>query len=157
MRDVIVRFTPASTGMKSGKITITSDDPATPVKMVTVTGTAPVSAIAVTGSFDWGDVLVGQYKEHVINITNTEECDLAITLVCEVKNGVPQQPSTEFNVVNVLNYPVIIPAGKTLPVFIRFKPAKKGPREAKLIVFGYDPQTSNLVLTASYPLKGTGK
>jgi len=157
MRDVIVRFTPSSTGPKSGKITIISDDPATPIKMVTVMGTAPVSAIAVSGSLDWGDVLVGKSKEQVVNITNTEECDLAITLVCEVKNVVPQQPSIEFKVVNVLNYPVLIPAGGTLPVSIRFKPVKKGPREATLVVYGYDPQTSNLVLTASYPLKGNGK
>src|SRR5262249_31934462 len=95
MRDVIVRFTPASTGMKSGKITITSDDPATPMKMVTVKGIAPVSDIGVSGPIDFGTVMVGSSRPQVLNIFNTEPCDLLITLVCEVNSSGIIVPSTE--------------------------------------------------------------
>lgn len=138
-------------------MTINSDDPANPAKAITLKGEAPVSAIAISGSMDWGDLMVGKFKDQVINITNTEACDLAITLVCEIQNGIPQQPSTEFNVVSPLSYPVIIPGGSTLPIKIRFKPERKGPRSATLIVMGFDPQTSSLILTTKYALKGTGK
>ncbi|MEP7342305.1 MAG: choice-of-anchor D domain-containing protein [Acidobacteriota bacterium] len=157
-RVVMVSFMPVGmTGARMATMAINSDDPATPLKVVTLKGEAPVSDILVTGDFDWGGVFVGQSKTQVLNITNTAECDLAITLVCEVKNGIPQLPSIEFKVENILNYPVVIPAGKTLPVFVRFKPSKKGPREATFVVFGYDPQTAALLLTRSYPLKGNGK
>jgi hypothetical protein len=53
--------------------------------------------------------------------------------------------------------PKLIPGGGTLPVIIRFKPMAKGPRNATLIVFGYDPATSSILLTQSFPLKGVGK
>ena len=157
-RVVIVSFMPVgSTGARMAAMTINSDDPANPAKAITLKGEAPVSAIAISGSMDWGDLMVGKFKDQVINITNTEACDLAITLVCEIQNGIPQQPSTEFNVVSPLSYPVIIPGGSTLPIKIRFKPERKGPRSATLIVMGFDPQTSSLILTTKYALKGTGK
>ncbi len=155
---VTVSFMPTgSTGPRMAAMTINSDDPVTPAKVVTLKGEAPVSAIAVTGSMDWGDVTVGKFRDQYLNITNTEACDLAITLVCEIIGGTPQQASVEFNVVSPLSYPVIIPGGSTLPVRIRFTPSKKGPRSATLVVTGYDPQTSTILLTAKYALKGTGK
>ncbi|MEO6724651.1 MAG: choice-of-anchor D domain-containing protein, partial [Blastocatellia bacterium] len=141
MRDVIVRFIPTSTGVKSAKITITSDDPATPMKMVTVKGIAPVSDIGVSGPTDFGTVMVGKSRQQVLNIFNTEPCDLLITLVCEVNSSGIIIPSTEFNLFNVLAYPVLIPGGGTLPVTIRFSPSRVGPRTANLIVCGYDPKT----------------
>lgn len=157
-RVVMVSFMPVgSTGLRMATMTINSDDPVTPAKVVTLKGEAPVSAIAISGSMDWGDVMVGKFRDQVINITNTEACDLAITLICEVRGGVPQLPSVEFNLVSPVSYPVIIPAGATLPVKIRFKPERKGPRSATLIVMGFDPQTSSLALTAKYALKGNGK
>jgi hypothetical protein len=158
-RVVMVSFMPVgNTGTRMETMTINSDDPVTPLKIVTVKGEAPVSDIAISGPMDWGVVAVGKFKDLVIDITNTEACDLAITFVCEIRNGVPQQASVEFNVVSpTLNYPLLIPAGGTLPVRIRFKPERTGPRSAILVVKGYDPQTSTLMVMKTYPLKGTGK
>jgi hypothetical protein len=93
----------------------------------------------------------------VLNITNTEPCDLLITLICEVQNGPIMFPSTEFNVISPAVTPKLIPGGGTLPVIIRFKPQGKGLRTATLLVFGYDPATSTILLKKSFPLKGVGK
>jgi HYDIN/CFA65/VesB family protein len=157
MRDVIIRLEPTSTGPKSAKITINSDDPATPNLMVMAMGLAPVSMIEVTGPTDWGEVTVGKFKDLVLYVRNTEPCDLLVTLICELKDGPLQLPTAEFNITSPINYPILIPGGTMQPVMIRFKPEKKGPRNAKLIVFGYDPKTSALLLNFSVPLKGTGK
>lgn len=142
-RVVMVSFMPVgATGQRMETMTINSDDPATPIKVVTLKGEAPVSDIAISGLTDWGDVAVGKFKDQVFYITNTEACDLAVTLVCEVRNSMPQQASVEFNLVSPLNYPVIIPGGETLAVRVRFKPERKGPRSAMLFVCGFDPQVA---------------
>jgi hypothetical protein len=157
-RTVMVSFMPVgATGPRMETMTINSDDPVTPIKVVTLKGVAPVSAIAISGSMNFGDVKVGSVRDQVLNITNTEPCDLLITLICEVQNGPVKFPSTEFNVVSPAVTPKLIPGGGTLPVIIRFKPQAKGPRNATLLVFGYDPATSNLLLMESFPLKGVGK
>ncbi|MBL8188558.1 MAG: choice-of-anchor D domain-containing protein [Acidobacteria bacterium] len=141
-RVVMVSFMPVgATGARMATMTINSDDPATPAKVITLKGEAPVSDIAITGPMDWGDVSVGKFRDQVLYITNTEACDLAVTLVCEVRGGTPMQASVEFNLVNPLNYPIIIPGGTTLPVRIRFKPERTGQRTANLFICGFDPQT----------------
>lgn len=141
-RVVMVSFMPVgATGARIATMTINSDDPATPARVITLKGEAPVSDIAITGSTDWGDVAVGKFRDQVLYITNTEACDLAVTLVCEVRGGTPMQASVEFNLVSPLNYPIIIPGGTTLPVRIRFKPERTGQRTASLFVCGFDPQT----------------
>jgi len=157
-RTVMVSFMPVgATGPRMETMTINSDDPVTPLKVVTLKGVAPVSAIAVSGSMDFGDVKVGGVRDQVLNITNTAPCDLLITLICEVQNGPVKFPSTEFNVISPAVTPKLIPGGGTLPVIIRFKPMAKGPRTATLLVFGFDPATSSILLTQSFPLKGVGK
>ncbi len=141
-RTVMVSFMPVgATGARMETMTINSDDPATPAKVVTLKGEAPVSDIAISGPTNWGDVAVGKFKDQVLYITNTEACDLAVTLVCEVRGGTPMQASVEFNLVSPINYPIIIPGGATMPIRIRFKPERTGQRTANLFVCGFDPQT----------------
>ena len=155
-RTLTVSFMPVgATGPRMETMTIKSDDPVTPMKVVTLKGVAPVSAISITGSMDFGMVKVGKFKDQFVNITNTEPCDLLITLICEIQEGPIQMPSTEFDVIAPVT-PKLIPGGGTLPVQIRFKPQKKGPRTAKLLVFGYDPQTSTILLMETFQLKGVG-
>ena len=156
-RTVMVSFMPVgATGPRMATMTINSDDPVTPMKVVTLKGIAPVSAIAITGSMNFGMVKVGKFKDQFLNITNTAPCDLLITLICEIQDGgTIQMPSTEFDVIAPIT-PKLIPGGGTLPVQIRFKPQKKGLRSAKLIVFGYDPATSTILLMETFPLKGVG-
>src|SRR5262245_24637512 len=157
-RTVMVSFMPAgATGPRMATMTINSDDPVTPMKVVTLKGVAPVSDIAVSGSMNFGEVKVGSVRDQVLNITNTEPCDLLITLICEVQNGPTKFPSTELNVISPTVTPKLIPGGGTLPVIIRFKPQAKGLRTATLLVFGFDPATSTILLKKSFPLKGIGK
>jgi hypothetical protein len=157
-RTVTVSFMPVgATGPRMATMTINSDDPATPMKVITLKGDAPVSAIAVSGSMDFGMVKIGKFKDQFLTITNTEPCDLLITLICEIREGGIQLPSTDYSVISPIVTPVLIPGGGTLPTQIRFKPQQKGPRNATLVVTGYDPTTSSVVLTAKYPLKGVGK
>ncbi|HKQ73231.1 MAG TPA: choice-of-anchor D domain-containing protein [Blastocatellia bacterium] len=156
-RTVMVSFMPVgATGPRMATMTINSDDPVTPMKVVSLKGVAPVSAIEITGSMNFGMVKVGKFKDQFLNISNTAPCDLLITLICEVTdNGPIQMPSTEFDVIAPIT-PKLIPGGGTLPVQIRFKPQKKGNRTAKLIVFGHDPATSTILLMETFLLKGVG-
>jgi len=154
----MVSFMPVgATGPRMATMTINSDDPVTPMKVVTLKGVAPVSAIAISGSMDFGMVKVGMFKDQFLNISNTAPCDLLITLICEIQDDGPiQLPSTEFDVIAPVT-PKLVPGGDTLPVQIRFKPQKKGPRTAKLLVFGFDPATSSILLKETFQLKGVGQ
>ncbi|HKC86215.1 MAG TPA: choice-of-anchor D domain-containing protein [Blastocatellia bacterium] len=157
-RTLMVSFMPVgATGPRMATMTINSDDPVTPMKVVTLKGVAPVSAIAISGSMDFGMVKVGMFKDQFLNISNTAPCDLLITLICEIQDDGPiQLPSTEFDVIAPVT-PKLVPGGDTLPVQIRFKPQKKGPRTAKLLVFGFDPATSSILLKETFQLKGVGQ
>ncbi len=155
-RTVMVRFAPVVvTGPRMATLTINSDDPVTPMKVVTLKGIAPVSDIVISGSMNFGTVKVGKFRDQFLNISNTAPCELLITLICEIQEGPIQMPSTEFDVIAPIT-PKLIPGGGTLPVQIRFKPQRKGLRTAKLLVFGHDPATSTILLMKEYLLKGIG-
>jgi|GEM_PF-587404 len=150
MRDVTIRFAPTSTGLKTGTLTITSDDPATPSKLVTVTGIGPVSAIQISGPTDFGSVPIGSSKLLALTISNTENCDLVITEIsCE--------SSAEFVFVGFRIFPIVIPAGTSYQLLVQFRPQNRGPRMVTITVKGHDPATPGVMLEASIKMTGVGR
>lgn len=157
VRDVPIRFEPAGAGAKSAQLTVNGNDSAAPMVTVTTIGVAAVSDIEINGLTNFGSLAVGKFRDQVLNIINSGPCDILITQVCEVKSNGIAMPSTEFNVVTILSYPVLIPSGGTLPLMMRFKPEFTGPRTANFIVFGHDPKNSSAILSKTVPLIGKGK
>jgi hypothetical protein len=130
--EVVIRFQPTSPGLKTGTITVFSNDPAGPHK-IPVKGDAQTAhlnlAIADNGSF--GKVCVGSFKDEPLILNNGGKCVLAINNVTS--------SSSEFLVPHVVSYPLQIAPGDSLPLPIRFAPTNFGPNSATVTVTSNDP------------------
>jgi Abnormal spindle-like microcephaly-assoc'd, ASPM-SPD-2-Hydin len=141
---VPIRFQPSSLGAKSGTLTVSSNDPATPTKTVAVSGNAPPPVMKVTGSATFGDVCAGAVAEKTISVCNTGKCDLHVTsatLSCP-----------DFTLINN-PFPATISPDSCLNLVIRFTPTSPGPKSCNLVINGDDPSNSTvtIVVTANTP------
>lgn len=78
--EVTLRFQPTQFGPASATITITSDDPGGPATLA-VSGNAPSGTLTLTGTTEFGGVLLGQRALQTLSVCNTGECDLQVTRV----------------------------------------------------------------------------
>ena len=129
--DVPVRFLPTSFGAASASLTFTSNDPNGPVT-VRVFGNAPAPrlTLAIADSGDFGDVCVGSFRDELLTLSNSGDCALTITGI--------SSSSSEFLPPGVDAYPIVVAAGASVPVEIRFQPASFGPKSATLTVTSDD-------------------
>jgi hypothetical protein len=133
--DVPIRFAPTSLGPKSGTITVTSDDPASP-STVTVSGNGAQQDIVtvMADGGDFGDVcLDDDFKDLNLTISNSGGCVLSVS-------GITSS-STEFQVAGVVVYPLVIGAGASVAVPIRLDPTSLGAKNATITVSSDDPDT----------------
>ena len=141
-----LRFTPTSTGVKTTTLTIASNDPATPVKTVAVTGTAPPSDVRVTGSGDFGNVCAGILAEKTISVCDVGLCTLNVT-------GADFNPlCPDFRVINRW-FPAPVSHDSCLDLIVRFTPTSAGPKSCVLVIHTDDPDTpdSPVLLTGNTP------
>ena len=140
---VPIRFEPTSLGSKSANITVASNDPATPSKIVAVSGNAPAATIVTTianfGSF--GDVCVGSFKDLDLTINNAGGCNLSVTNITS--------SSGEFKAPQGVTYPMDIAAGGSTHVSIRFQPTSLGSKSANITVASNDPATPSKIVAVS--------
>jgi len=145
--DVPIRFQPASVGSKSAKITITSDDPATP-KVIDLSGNAPaprlVTIVADTGNF--GNVCLNSFTDEPVTLSNAGHCPL---IVSDITSSSP-----EFLVPSVLVFPITIAQGNAIAVPIRFQPAHHGASSATITVFSDDPTGPHTVAVSGHAPSG---
>jgi len=78
--ELTVRFQPSQFGTAAATVTITSDDPASPLTLA-LTGNAPNGTLSVTGSLDFGGRELGHHAVRTLAICNTGACDLHVTKV----------------------------------------------------------------------------
>jgi hypothetical protein len=76
--ELTVRFQPSQFGASAATITITSDDPASPLTLP-VTGNTPNGTLSVTGSLDFGGCELGHHVVRTLSVCNTGACDLHVT------------------------------------------------------------------------------
>ena len=131
--DVVIRFQPSAPyGLKTGEITIISNDPAGP-RVVPVSGDVPAPKadliIANTGNF--GNVCVGSFADEPLILTNSGKCALSITGI--------SSSAADFLAPEVLSYPITVGPGDALPVPIRFKPLGFGAKTGTITVTSDDP------------------
>jgi hypothetical protein len=130
--EVVLRFAPGSAGPKTGTITVTSNDPASPHLIeVTGTGEAPRLSIVVPNSGDFGQACVERFVDEALTLNNSSRCPLTITGVVSSE--------TEFVVPEVAAFPLLIGSGGSLALPVRFAPKSVGPKSATITIDSDDP------------------
>ena len=129
---VVIRFQPSAFGAKAGLITLVSSDPASPLTIL-VRGVAPAPQLSlmIVNSGNFGETCVGSFTDEPLTLANSGPCKLTIT-------GMTSS-SPEFLVPEVLVYPLVIAAGVSMEVPIRFQPASFGAKAATITVLSDDP------------------
>jgi len=139
---VPIRFQPTSLGPKTATLTVSSNDPVSPIRLVSVSGNVPPGDIRVTGSTTFGEVCGGTKAEQSISVNNTGTCNLNVTsasLSCP-----------EFTIINN-PFPAKVSPDSHLDLTVRFTPTSAGPKTCSLAVNSDDPDTPVVTL----PVTGT--
>ncbi len=145
--DVPIRFQPTSIGSKTARITITSDDPASP-KLVDLFGIAPAPKLVtmVADQGDFGNVCLRSFGDVPVTLTNAGPCPLTVTDITS--------SSAEFLVPSVLAYPFPVAPGFGIAVPIRFRPEHHGTSAATITVFSDDPSGPHTVAMSGHVPSG---
>ena len=128
-----IRFQPLSFGIKSGTLTVTSDDPASPAT-IGVSGDAPSGTLAVSGSTTFGGVNARCCADRTISICNVGDCALHITSVHF------KRKSRHWKLLHN-PFPAKLHPGSCLPLTIQYRATEKCPRCSELIIESDDPVT----------------
>ncbi|MBV8400865.1 MAG: choice-of-anchor D domain-containing protein, partial [Acetobacteraceae bacterium] len=128
---VPIRFKPLSFGTKAATITVTSDDPASPIS-VNVSGEAPSGKLTVTGSTTFGGVNAGCCADRTLSICNTGDCALEVTSVHF------RRRSRRWKLLNN-PFPAKLRPGSCLPVVIQYRAGENCPRPCELVIESDDP------------------
>ena len=136
--DIAIRFGPLSPGAKSATITIFSNDPAGPHKVV-VSGLAstPRLSLIIAKRGDFGKVCVGRFADEDLILNNSSPCPVRVFAVAS--------SDADFVVPEVLSFPLLIGPGDPLPLPIRFAPASFGAKSATITVTSSDPASPHTV------------
>jgi hypothetical protein len=132
-----VRFTPTAAGvLEQAIIRVTSNDPTAPFVDVLAQGekgTGKVATvIANNGSF--GNVCLGAFVDEPLTINNSGVCPLSISGIAS--------SSAEFLVPAVISFPLVVAAGGSIQVPIRFQPASFGSKAGVVITITSDDPAS---------------
>lgn len=135
--DYMVRFRPTTEGPVKATFQINSDDPFQPAKQLLASGAGTaqtiITSIANSGAF--GNVCIGTFKELALTINNPGSCDLNIASI--------KSSSAEFKAVQAS--PLVVQAGTSITLPIRFEPASiGGPKNANITISSNAPGTDNL-------------
>jgi hypothetical protein len=130
--DFPIRFQPTSFGNKTALITTLPNNPGG-ARALNVSGKAApprlVSAIADNG--DFGNTSDGDFTDRMLTLSNRAHCPLTIHSIAST--------STEFVLPSVLSFPIMIGAGDSLQIPIRFQPSGIGTKGGILKINSDDP------------------
>ena len=135
-----VAFNPTAEGPQAATLSVSSNDPETPVVAVAATGIGTQRDIRVTGSTDFGVVSNWSPKTRTLAVCNIGPCPLAVS---GATIGCP-----DFSLVaNPL--PATLAAGACLDLEVAFTPTLPGPRTCPLQIASNDPDTPVVARTLS--------
>jgi hypothetical protein len=141
--DFTVQYNPTTPGSQQATIRVASSDPGAPYYDFTTTGSGTNSLlnIVIAGNGNFGDVCLGSYKDLTLTINNSGDCDLIISNITS--------SSSQFLVASVLSFPLVIPAGGSLQVPIRFQPTSLGSKSGMISIKSNDPTKPAWVVPVS--------
>lgn len=133
--DFTVSFTPSGVGPEAATIRIISNDPGAPFVDLSATGVGGSStlATAIANGGNFGNVCVGSFADEPLTINNSGTCPLLISNIAG---------SPSFLAPGVLSYPLLVNAGASMDVAIRFQPSSYGPQFGTITIFSNDPAGS---------------
>lgn len=142
-----VNCSPSASSSSAGPLTtsliIDTDEPGYETQSLAASATVGLpninTAITDTGSF--GDVCIGTFKDLYFTINNSGSCDLSVTGI--------SSSSGQFLVPSVVTFPIVVHAGDTTFVPLRFAPTSLGPKTANITVFSSDPTTPTILVAVS--------
>ena len=110
-----------------------SNDPGAPVLDLMATGTGGVATaeLAIADVGDFGEVCLGSFVDRDLVINNSGTCPLRITAITS--------SSPVFFVPLVISFPLVVSAGGSITVPLRFQPTALGNAAAGISVFSNDP------------------
>ncbi len=138
--DFTVSYKPTTRGVPElATFRVTSNDPVTPELDLVASGTGGTGAletvIATLGQF--GNCCAGSFADQGLTLHNNGPCRLAIQAIsCS---------SPEFSTPTVTSYPLIVAAGGSITVPIRFQPTTPGPATAAITIISDDPAGPKVV------------
>ena len=140
-----IGFNPTTPGSKATNLTIASNDPSFPSLVVATnasvgSGTA-ATVIADTGNFGELCVDPAKFKDLPLTISNSGVCTLTVTGI--------SSSSSEFQMAQVLNFPLTVAPGDSLVVPIRFQPTSDGSKSATLTISTDDPSAPTKTVRVS--------
>lgn len=135
---VPIRFQPTSFGAKNATITVSSDDPASPIS-VDVSGDAPPGKLAVSGSTTFGGVNACCCADRTVTICNVGDCALNVTKVHFRRHH------HHFRLLHN-PFPAKLRPGSCLPLTIQYHATEKCARIVELVIESDDPVTPVKVL-----------
>jgi hypothetical protein len=130
--DIPIRFQPTSFGNKTALITVLSNNPAGARILNVSSKAAPprlVSAIADNG--DFGNTYIGNFTERMLTLCNSAPCPLTIHSITS--------SSAEFILPSNPSFPIMIGAGDSIQIPIRFQPSDYGTKGGILKINSDDP------------------
>jgi hypothetical protein len=122
-----------ASGPETATIRIISNDPIAPFVDLLATGqlgTAMLAA-AIADAGDFGSVCLGSFWEETLTINNTGACPLHITNVTS--------SSPEFTTPNIVSYPLVVSAGGSIDLAVRFQPSSFGAKSGMITLQSNDP------------------
>lgn len=128
-----IRFQPTSFGAKSATITISSDDPASPLSLQ-VLGIAPPGKLTIAGSTTFGGVNACCCADRTLSICNTGDCALNVTSVHF------KRKSRHWKLLHN-PFPEKLRPGSCLPVVIQYHATERCSRICELVIESDDPIT----------------
>ena len=136
-----IRFQPANFGPKSATITVTSDDPASPLS-VGVSGDAPAGKLAVTGSTTFGGVSAGCCADRTISVCNVGDCALY------VKSVHMRRASRHWKLLHN-PFPAKLHPGSCLSVVLQYHATERCSRICELVIESDDPEIPERIIEVS--------
>lgn len=138
--DFTVEFTPgAPNTVDAGTVVIASNDPLQPWLQIPVTAATGAGSLstAIADSGDFGNVCLGHFADLPLTMNNAGTCPLRVTAITS--------SSADFLVPSVVSYPLVIAAGGSAEVSIRFQPTGIGPHAGTIQVDTSDPASPRLI------------
>ncbi|MBI3448039.1 MAG: M36 family metallopeptidase [Acidobacteria bacterium] len=134
--DFTARCAPASSGTKTAKITVKTNDVDQPSIDLTATcnSLAPVADTLIADSGNFGDVCIGSFKDLALTVNNSGGCPLTISGL--------SSSSADFLVAGAQTLPITVAPGASVQIFIRFQPATFGAKTGTITLATSDPVNS---------------
>jgi photosystem II stability/assembly factor-like uncharacterized protein len=140
-----VQYLPTVSGaLETAIIRISSNDPAAPFVDVAATGSQGTGAIstAIADSGDFGNVCLGSFKDELLTINNTGPCPLSIFDITS--------SSASFLAPSVVSYPLVVGAGDSVDLTLRFQPTGLGPANATITILSSDPASPSTLFVSGF-------